>query len=541
VAGGPSTSPQTAIVTVSDTTTPVTIYYTTDGTTPTPSSATVTNGNTLLISQNATLKVQAYSGTTSSNVVSSKYTNAGMVSAGARHTLILKNDGTVWGTGDDTYGELGIGDATGATKLNPVQVMESSTVPLTGIVNVAAGADESFAVDSSGNVWAWGYNVHGELSLGTTTNTLYATQITTLTNIIGVASNQYHTLALQSNGAVWGFGADSSGQVGNGAPASYVTQATKVVAPNGQPGYLSGIVAVAAGANHSLALDNAGMLWAWGSDGYSQLGDDDSTLTSQTSPVSVINGSTGAALANVIGVAANATNSFALRNDGSVFACGDNSTGELGAGNTTASLVAVQVSGLSTMTAVANEAAVDPNGNVFTWGSNNNGQLAIGYTGYYATLPLEVNPLAPSSPTLATTAGNGQTVTDGTFSNKFTITATSGGNPVSNAWVNLIVNPSGGFLGLSSGATQLSPIIGGITNSSGQISFYLDAPANGSGTVSLTSTSGSSQTTLSAIEQMAQTVAGGGEPTMPQWMLIIMAAALVYFATATRQKVRPTG
>ena len=53
VAGGPSTSPQTAIVTVSDTTTPVTIYYTTDGTTPTPSSATVTSGNTLLISQNA--------------------------------------------------------------------------------------------------------------------------------------------------------------------------------------------------------------------------------------------------------------------------------------------------------------------------------------------------------------------------------------------------------------------------------------------------------------------------------------------------------
>lgn len=379
VAGGPSTSPQTALLTVSDTTTPVTIYYTTDGTAPTPSSATVTSGSTLLISLNATLKVQAYSGTTSSNVIASQYTNAGMVSAGARHTLILKSNGTVWATGDDTYGELGIGDVTGATKLNPVQVMESSGVPLIGVVNVAAGADESFAVDSSGNVWAWGYNVHGELALGTTTNALYATQITTLTNIIGVASNQYHTLALQANGSVWSFGADGSGQVGNGAVASYVTQATKVVAPNGQSGYLSGIVAVAAGANHSLALDNAGMLWSWGSDGYSQLGDDDSTLTSQTSPVSVINGGTGAALANVIGVAANATNSFALRNDGSVFACGDNSTGELGAGNTTASLTATQVSFLSgsTMTAVGNEAAVDPNGNVWTWGSNNSRALSI--------------------------------------------------------------------------------------------------------------------------------------------------------------------
>jgi hypothetical protein len=380
-------------------------------------------------------------------------------------------------------------------------------------------------------VWVWGYNLHGELALGSTSNALYATQLVTLNNMIGIASNQYHTLVLQANGTVWSFGANSSGQVGNGAAASYVTQPTEVVAPTGQPGYLGGIVAVAAGANHSVALDHTGKVWAWGSDGYGQLGDADSTLTSQASPVAVLK--SGVALNNVLGIAANTTDSFAFRNDGSVFAWGDNSTGELGTGSATSSLTAIQVSGLGTMSAVGNEVAVDPNGNVWAWGTNSNGQLGVGYTGYYATLPLQVNPLSASPPTLTVTTGNGQTVTDGTFSSAFTLTATSGGTAVSGAWVNLVVAPSYGVLGLSSTATQTSPIIGGITGSNGQINFYLNG--SGTGSVPLTATSGSSSTTLSAIEQAAQQIASD-TPTMPAWGLLVMAALLIWIAARQRMR-----
>ena len=527
LSGGPSTSPQTALVTLSDSTAGATICYTTDGTIPTPFSSTVNSGSTLLISQNATLKVQAYSGVSSSNLVTSKYTNAGAVSSGARHTLILKSDGTVWATGDNTYGELGNGDASGTAKLNPVQVMVGGSTPLTGIVNVAAGTDESFAVDTSGDVWAWGYNVHGELALGGTSNAPYAARITSLSNAIGIASTQYHTLVLQANGSVWGFGVNTSGQVGDGATASYVTQPTKVIAPTGQSGSLGSIVAVATGANHSLALDNSGKVWAWGADGTGQLGDADSTLTSQSAPVSVLKD--GVALTNVIGVAASDTNSFVLRNDGTVFAWGDNSTGELGTGSATPNLTAIQVTGLSNIASVGTEAAIDSDGMVWTWGTNNLGQLGIGYTGYYATLPLKINPLATSSPTITVTSGNGQTVYDGTFSNPFTITAPAG------SWVNLIVNPTNGFLGLTSGATQLSPIIGGISSSGGTVAFYLQAPANGSGTVPLTATSGGSQATLSVIEQAAQQIASD-TPTMPQWGLILMAVLLIWAATRRRAR-----
>ena len=527
VAGGPSTSPQTELVTVNDSTSGTTIYYTTDGTTPKTSSAIVTTGSTLLISQNATLKVQAYYNGSISDLVTSKYTNAGTVSAGARHTLILKTDGTVWATGDNTYGELGNGDGSGTAQPYPVQVMVSSGTPLTGIVSLSAGTDESFAVDNSGNVWAWGYNPNGQLAIGTTTNAVYATQIVTLANMLSVASNQYHTLAVQANGTVWSWGANTTGQVGNGSTASWITQPTEVVATNGQSGNLTGIIAVAAGASHSLALDNTGKVWAWGLNSSGQLGDGDSTLATETSPVSVLK--SGSPLVNVLQVAANSTDSFAFRNDGTIYSWGDNTTGELGNGTATSSVSALQVGGLTGyMAAATNEAAVDPNGLVWTWGANSNGQLGIGYTGYYSTLPLEVNPLAIGSPTLTVTAGNGQTVTDGSSSAPFTINASSG----QGTWVNLVVNPTSGALGLSSGATQLSPIIGGTTGSNGSINFYL--VGSGSGTVTLTATSGNSQTTLSAIEQMLM---ASGEPTMPQWMLIFMAALLVYFAARPRTRI----
>jgi alpha-tubulin suppressor-like RCC1 family protein len=531
VGGGTSSSPQTALVTLSDTTSGATLYYTTNGTTPTANSASVASGQTVLIAANATLKVQAYSGANYSNVISTTYATAGAVSAGTRHTLVLQSNGTVWATGDNTYGELGNGDSTGAMKLNPVQVMESSTTPLTSVVSIAAGTDESFAVDSGGNVWAWGYNSNGQLGNGTTSNLLYATQIATLTNIIGIATSQYHTLALQSNGTVYGWGADQYGQAGTGTTTTWVTTPTPVANDNGQSGNLSGIVAVATGSYHSLAIDNQGQVWSWGYNSSGQLGDDDSTLSSQSVPVAVVNNATGAALANAIGISGNAADSFAICSNGGEYAWGDNSTGELGTGNTTSSVTAVQVQNLgSNLVASGNEVVLDSSGLVWPWGSNSNGQLGIGYTGYYSTLPLQVNPLSISSPTLTVTSGNGQTVTDGTLSSAFTVTSSAGAG----SWVNLVLNPTDGALGLSSAATELSPIIGGTTGSGGTINFYLNGSATG--TVTMTATSGSSQTTLSAVEQMLQSVATS-EPTMPQWMLIIMGALLVYFAVKPRSRI----
>jgi len=173
---GLSTSQQTVAVTISDTTSGATICYTTDGSNPSQSSATITSGGTILIPQNATLNVQAFlSGTSTSNMVTAQYGINAIVSAGDAHTLALRNDGTVWAWGDNSCGELGNGTIINSG--TAVQVMINSGTALSGVVAIAAGSYESFAVDGNGNVWAWGLNTNGELAIGTTTNAVFATQI----------------------------------------------------------------------------------------------------------------------------------------------------------------------------------------------------------------------------------------------------------------------------------------------------------------------------------------------------------------------------
>jgi alpha-tubulin suppressor-like RCC1 family protein len=84
------------------------------------------------------------------------------VATGRYHTLFLKNDGTVWSTGNNGYGQLGIGNYTSKTK--PVQVQG-----LANIVGITCGERHSFAVSADGTIYAWGANEKGQLGDGTTT------------------------------------------------------------------------------------------------------------------------------------------------------------------------------------------------------------------------------------------------------------------------------------------------------------------------------------------------------------------------------------
>ena len=76
------------------------------------------------------------------------------VATGARHSVVVASDGTVWAWGSNDYGQLG--DGTTGDRLTPVMVQN-----LTGVVAVAAGAYHSVALKGDGSVWAWGYNVGG--------------------------------------------------------------------------------------------------------------------------------------------------------------------------------------------------------------------------------------------------------------------------------------------------------------------------------------------------------------------------------------------
>jgi phage baseplate assembly protein gpV len=102
---------------------------------------------------------------------------------------------------------------------------------------------------------------------------------------------------------------------------------------------------IAAGGEHSLALRSDGTVWAWGYNGYGELGN--GTTTDSSVPVEV------QGLTNVVAIAAGLYHSLALRSDGTVWAWGENYYGQLGNGTTTDSSVPVEVQGLTTVIAIA--------------------------------------------------------------------------------------------------------------------------------------------------------------------------------------------
>src|SRR5437879_8895689 len=131
----------------------------------------------------------------------------------------------------------------------------------------------------------------------------------------------------------------ASGERGGGAAPT--AHATPVPVTGLGPG--SGVVAVAAGSSHALALKSNGAVLAWGNNASGELGDG-SAPTDHATPVSVSGLGPGS---GVVKIAAGVAFSLALKSDGTVLAWGNNASGELGDGSApTGHATPVSVSGL---------------------------------------------------------------------------------------------------------------------------------------------------------------------------------------------------
>ena len=100
------------------------------------------------------------------------------IASGDSHSLALKNDGTVWAWGYNVYGQLGIGTSEYASHSTPIQVVGGDVTAIT------AGQRHSLALKSDGSVWAWGYNNNGQLGNGTITQSTLPTAIAPSSTIV---------------------------------------------------------------------------------------------------------------------------------------------------------------------------------------------------------------------------------------------------------------------------------------------------------------------------------------------------------------------
>lgn len=299
------------------------------------------------------------------------------VSANADHTLVVKPDGSLWGWGGNSNGQLGINSTTRQDL--PVAVSTLSS----GVVGVAAGQMHSLALKSDGTVWAWGWNGSGQLGLGDTTQRLVPVQIPTFTNVVAIAAGTSHSVAVKSDGTVWIWGANNVGQLGTSESSSTVRNSPFQISS------LSGVTAITSRANHTLALKSDGTVAAWGQNSNGQLGN--GGTTNQFAPVSV------SSLTSVTAISAGDAHSLALKSDGAAWGWGWSGSGQVGNGSFSSQITTpVAVSNLGAVVAIAaggrHSLALRADGTALAWGSNIRGQLSDATTyGTQSALPVSLS------------------------------------------------------------------------------------------------------------------------------------------------------
>ena len=133
------------------------------------------------------------------------------VAAGSYHSLVIKEDGSVWATGCNKYGQLG--DGSKAERLIYVQVLKSAAKA------VVAGNRHSMVLKQDGSVWATGDNLYGQLGDGSTTSTSKFVQVIS-DGVKLVAAGALHSMALKQDESLWATGSNIYGQLGDGTTKS---------------------------------------------------------------------------------------------------------------------------------------------------------------------------------------------------------------------------------------------------------------------------------------------------------------------------------
>ena len=283
------------------------------------------------------------------------------ISGGSEHTLFVKSDGTQWGMGRNYSGELGNSSHNSQTgSLVPAEGM-------THITGVAAGFRFSLFLKNDGSLWAVGANGSGQCGNATTTS-FFVPQSIIASNVSTIAAGYAFALVLKTDGSLWAMGDNSAGQLGDGTTIN--STRPKRIQTNG-------VTAISAGAAHSLFIKSDGSLWSMGYNAFGQLGDGSTNNTSY--PKLIVP-------SNVTAVAAGMYHSLFQMSDGSLWAMGDNNAGQLGDGtrvnftNRAERIVPSGVTAIASGNQATHSLFIKEDGSVWAMGLNSFGELGLGNT-----------------------------------------------------------------------------------------------------------------------------------------------------------------
>jgi alpha-tubulin suppressor-like RCC1 family protein len=261
----------------------------------------------------------------------------------------------------------------GTTALAPASVPAALAAGPT-YIDIDAGHVHSCAILADHTVVCWGYNHHGEIGDGSTTDRLLPTTVSGITTAASVDAGYFTSCAVLSDHTIRCWGSNEFGQIGDGTTFNRLVPVTVSGISTATAVSTQGMSTPQTSRAHACALLSNHTVRCWGANDVGQLGD--GTATRRLTPVTVSGISTATA------IDAGSSHTCALLDDGTVRCWGANDAGQLGDGTTTGSLVPVTVSGITTATAIDagkdHTCALLADGTVECWGANDDGQLGDG-------------------------------------------------------------------------------------------------------------------------------------------------------------------
>jgi hypothetical protein len=235
------------------------------------------------------------------------------ISVGRLFVLALKQNGDLYGWGDNSYGNLGLGNNTDQSM--PVKIASD-------VKSFSAGYYLTMIVKNNGTMWGSGYNDFGCLGIGNNVGfvNVFTQESSNATNWDKTFGSYYNSFAIKTNGTLWSTGTNVEGQTGLGLPGGLVDDFTQV-------GTDTNWDQIAAGVYHVLGLKTNGKLWGWGASHFGRLGINGSGDQYYRTPQAI------QSTLNFKAIAAGWDNSSVIRADGTLYAGGSNAYGKLGIGS----------------------------------------------------------------------------------------------------------------------------------------------------------------------------------------------------------------
>lgn len=242
------------------------------------------------------------------------------------HQVILMESGQVFTSGQNNFGQLGIGTIDSSEARSTI--LHNITAQFDGkVISVSAVGNFTLALTEDGKVYSWGYNGQGELGDGTTNDSGKVIEITNNFNlpagrkITKIYAGWEQAFAIADDGALYSWGNAGDGRLGRDTTTT----------PNTLPGVVDdvfdGDIIDLATDSHTLVLTDTNKVYTWGLNGNGQLGiGNTNTVSGPQDITGSFNGDT------IVQVEASSNGSFARTSDGRLYAWGQNDYGNLGFG-----------------------------------------------------------------------------------------------------------------------------------------------------------------------------------------------------------------